>query len=404
MNTLLTSTKILRQATRILKNTLGMARAVPKQYSEEFAKTGAKIGYTVNVRKPPRYKGRLGQAAQLEATKDSFTPLSLTTQFGVDLPFSMADRTLSLDKFTDNIIKPAVATIANKVDDDLCQLGEQIFNAVGAPGTTPTSLQTFLDAGALLSDMGTPRDDERYCMLTPQMHASAVGSNLGIFNPANTVSEQYRTGMLARFGGFKFYEDQNQPSHTIGNFAGTPLVNGASQTGSSLVIDGCTAGVTMKKGDIFTIGSGSTGVYSVNPQNRRSTGRLQQFVATADATADGSGNMTIPISPAIVPAGQFQNVDSAPANNAAITLAGTASATNRYGLAFHKDFATIAFADLELPSGVHEASRVSDPDSGISMSLISAYDVMSGQMITRLEVLYGMAVVYPELACRIWQA
>lgn len=403
MNTILTSTKILRESVRVLKNTLSMARAVNREYSAEFSTTGAKWGQTINIRKPARYLGRSGQAAKLEGTQQSTIALPLSTQFGVDLPFSMAERTLSLDKFSDNVIKPAMATIANKIDDDLCALGEQISNAVGTPGTVPVTLSTYLDAGALLSELGCPRDNDRYCMLTPKAHSGIVGATatLGLFNPSAAIAEQYRTGLLAQFGGFKFYEDQNQPTHTVGALGGTPLVNGASQVGSSLVTDGWTAAAAtrVKKGDVFAV----AGVYSVNPQNRRSTTVLQQFTATADAASDGSGNMTIPISPAIVPAGQFQNVNATAADNAGLTFAGTAATAYRYGLAFHKDFAAIGFADLELPRGTHEADRVSDADSGISLSFISDYDVMSGQMITRIECLYGITVIYPELACRIWQ-
>jgi len=80
-----------------------------------------------------------------------------------------------------------------------------------------------------------------------------------------------------------------------GTWAGTPLVNGGSQTGESLVCDGFTAGATVKAGDYFQLGSGSAS-------------RLYKIVT--DGTADGSGNLTLEFEPRII---------SAPADNAALT-------------------------------------------------------------------------------------
>ena len=77
-----------------------------------------------------------------------------------------------------------------------------------------------------------------------------------------------------------------------GTAAGTPLVNGASQTGASLITDGWSAGVTLLKGDFFSANS-------------------ELKMATADCTADGSGNMTITFEPPL---------RSAPSDNAAITF------------------------------------------------------------------------------------
>ena len=401
MSQLLTSTRITNEAVRVLKNTLSAARVVNRQYSKEFAQTGAKIGYTVNVRKPPRYIGRTGQAAKLEGTVDSFVPLTLTTQFGVDLPFSMADRTLSLDNFSDRVLKPAMATIANKVDSDILALGQRIPNCVGSFNTAVTALSTYFDAGALLSDLGAPRDADRHVIMTPQMHASGASGALTYFNPQKDVSEQYRTGLLGQIGGFKFWEDQNCPTQTVGTVGGSPLCNGTDQTGSSLIIDAAGSS-SFNVGDIITIGSGATGVYSVNPQSRVSTGRLRQFVVTAASAA--SASQTLSIFPAIVAAGQFQNVDKAAPDNASVNqVYGTTGASSRYGLALHKDAIVMAMVDLEIPpKGVIESARVADEDAGISLALVTAFDPIGGQTITRIECLYGVAIVYEDLACRIW--
>jgi hypothetical protein len=202
---------------------------------------------------------------------------------------------------------------------------------------------------------------------------------------------------MGRAAGFDWYMDQNCPTHTVGAWIGAPLVNGV-QTGSSLITDGWTGSVTglLKKGDIFTI----TGVYKVNPQSRQSTGSLMQFLVTQDVDST-SGNATIPIYPAIIPGGQFQNVDSAPADNAPITVLGAASTVSPQGLAFHQDAFTLACADLPLPRGVDMAARVSDKQLGLSIRMVRAYDISLDRFPCRLDVLVGWAALRPELACRI---
>ena len=195
-------------------------------------------------------------------------------------------------------------------------------------------------------------------------------------------------------GGFKWSMDQNVNAHTIGAHGGTPLVNGASQSGASLVTDGWGA-TSLNKGDIFTI----AGVFGVNPQSRQSTGELQQFVVTAD-NAD-AGDKTIAISPAIVTSGAMQTVTAAPADNAVITVLGVASTSAIQSMAFHRDAFVMGCADLQLPQGVDKAARVSDKQLGLSVRMVRDYDINNDKFPCRLDVLYGWKTVYPELACRI---
>ena len=66
---------------------------------------------------------------------------------------------------------------------------------------------------------------------------------------------------------------------------GTPMVNGASQTGNSLISDGWTPSITIfKAGQFIQLGADDTS-------------RLH--MVTADTVSDGSGNATLPIWPAL---------------------------------------------------------------------------------------------------------
>lgn len=383
----------------ILENNLAFAKGVNREYDDKFGVEGRKIGDTLSIRKPARYAGRTGTALSAEDHKEESSNLVLDTQFGVDVNFTSKELTLSIDEFSDRILKPAMATIANKVDRDGLALYKDVANSVGTPATVPSTFKTYLQAGAALDRCGVPRDGLRSAVIDPTMQVEIVDALKGLFQSSEQIKSQYEQGNMGLAGGLKFSMDQNVNTHTVGPLGGTPLVNGASQTGATLVTDGWTAAAAarLKKGDVFTI----AGVYQVNPQSRQSTGQLQQFVVTADVSSDGSGNASVPIYPSIVTSGGQQTVSASPADNAALTIVGAANALSPQGLAYHRDAFVLGCADLILPKGVDMAARAASKKLGLSVRMVRQYDINNDKMPCRLDILYGWKTVYPELACRI---
>ena len=395
-NTLLTPQMVTYEALRVLENSLGISSRINREYDDKFAIAGAKIGTTLNVRKPPRYVGRLGDNINIENTTETSVPLVLDTLFGVDVAFTSVERTLSLDDYSRRILKPKMATIANKIDFDVLQKYKEIYNATGTPGTAISSLSTFLDAGVKLNNEAAPMDGDRFIACTPQMEASAVSSALAYFNPQSRIGDQYLKGRMGDFGGFEFFMDQNCPTHVAATQSGSVTVNGAVSSGNSITVAGLTT-TGLKKGDIYTVSTTN----AVNPQSRQSTSQLRQFVVDADTAADAGGALTFTFQPEVIVSGQFQNVDAALGNGATVTFHSSTGRTYQSGLAFHRDWCTLASADLEMPQGVHQSARISSKDSGLSVRMVTAFDIRTNLMITRLDVLYGIKVLYPELACRI---
>jgi hypothetical protein len=182
-------------------------------------------------------------------------------------------------------------------------------------------------------------------------------------------------------------------------------VNGASQNvtyasakstmSQSLICDGQLS-KTYKAGEVFTI----AGVNAVNPRTKADLGYLKQFTVTADATADGSGNVTLTISPAIIASGAFQNVSAGPADNAAITHLGALSTTFRPNAAFHRSAIKLVSAKLVMPfSG--EADYATDPDTGITVRYWRYSDGTNDLHNHRWDVLYGTVCADPRLGSRI---
>jgi hypothetical protein len=408
-NNLLTISKITNEALMVLENELTFTGQVDRNYDDQFAVVGAKIGSTVNVRRPGRFIGVTGPALQVEDFNETSVPVTLSTQFHVDTQFTTQDLALSLDMFSDRVLKPGIAAIANKMDrDGLITAKNNTANIVGTAGTAPTGLITYLTAAAYLDSEGAPRDGRRSVIVEPFTSASIVDNLKGLFNPQTTISEQYTKGLMGRdSGGMNWYMDQNVVSQTFGSYATSVLsCNVSTATGflssgwaysSNITIGAATAAATLNQGDTFTI----AGVYAVNPQNRQSYGKLRNFVVQSTVSIASGGTATVTVVPAVITAGQFQNVSVTTTGSQTVTPFNNTGVTSPQNILMHKNAFTMACADLELPEGVHFAGRASDKELGLSIRVVRQYTINNDSIPTRLDVLYGWAPLYPELACRI---
>lgn len=409
-NNLLTISKITNEALMVLENELTFTSEVDRNYDDQFAVVGAKIGNTLNVRRPGRFIGTTGPALNVEDFNETSVPVTLSTQFHVDTQFTTQDLALSLDMFSDRVLKPAIAAIANKIDyDGLTMAKNNTANIVGTAGTPPTGLITYLTAGAYLDSEGAPRDGRRSCIIEPFTSATIVDSLKGLFVPSDIIGKQYSKGLMGRdSAGMNWKMDQNVVPQTFGSYSGKTLTtNTATFTGSlttgwaqtSTITLTASAALTVNQGDVIQI----AGVYAVNPQNRQAYGsnKLRNFVVTA-TTAVGTGGTAVTVSPAIITGGQFQNVVvSSTSSTAAVTPFNNTGTVSPQNIVMHRNAFTLATADLELPDGVHFAGRASDKDLGLSIRVVRQYTINNDSIPTRLDVLYGWAPLYPELSCRV---
>jgi hypothetical protein len=391
-NSLLTINMITNEAVRLFSQTNAFLRRVNRQYDDQFARSGAKIGNTLRIRLPNDYVVNTGPAITPQGTNEQNTTLTVATQKNVPVAFGTAEKTMSLDDYSERILAPAVNRLAASMAGDLISVSNAAanlsFKTDGSGNLVSPDAGTWLNAGAQLSQNLAPRMD-RTIILDMLTEARTVNSLAGLFNPQQKIADQYETGMITMDTlGFDWFDDQTVQIHTNGTFtAGT--VNGANQTGNTLVTNAITG--TLNAGDIITI----AGVNAINRLTGLTQGTLRQFVVTANVA---SGATSIPIYPAIVPApAAFNTVTASPANGAAISLVLPASTSYRQNLAFYPEAFTLATADLEMPtSGVVESARAEF--DGCAMRMITAYDVMSDNLITRLDVLYGFAAIRPEWA------
>jgi P22 coat protein - gene protein 5 len=393
-NSVLTPSIISKETLVMLENNLVAAGKVNRQFENQFVK----IGSTLTVRKPNRFKVVSGPGLQIQDVVEPSTSITISNQKHVDFQFSNQELTLVIEEFSERYLKPAAAELANQLDYDVISNYTSVFNEVGVPGTVPANFAALGAVGQRMDEGAVPQDG-RVLMLNPAAYWSMAAGLSGLF--VTSVAEPALKGFLAKIANFEIYLDQNIQVQTIGAYAGSGVVNSAGQTGSSITTTGWTGSINglLNVGDVITIG----GVFAVNPKNRQSTGQLQNFVVTSTVNSSG-GAATIPIYPPITVSGAYQTVSNSPANNAPIVVKGTASSAGNpsqyaQNLGFVKDAFGLVTVPLELPEGVDFKAR--QEYKGISMAIIRAFDIQNYVFPCRIDILYGTTTYYPELAVRL---
>jgi len=390
-NTLLTPTIIARECLAHLVNNMVFGNLVYRDTEKYFGKT-PKVGESITIRKPIKFTVADGATLSNQDVTEKSTSITIDQRKHVAFEFTSQELTMKVEDFSERYLKGAMIQLANAVDSALAGLYIDVPMLAGTPGTTPATFAALTALGKLLDKNSVPKDG-RNLVLGPDAHWSLADAFKGFYHEAIT-KEVLRDATLGRYAGFDVFMDQNIKTHTKGTQTGTPLVNGATQTGASLVTDGWTISLSpiIKKGDIITI----NGVYAVNPVSRETQSHLQQFVVTADANSDGSGNATIPISPEIITSGAYQTVSGSPADNAGINVLAANHVAN---MAFRRDAFALAMVPLDMPKSAGWGATESA--NGLSVRVVRDYDINNDKEIFRADIFYGVKTLYPEQAIRL---
>ena len=405
LNTFITPTWVTKDVAVFWKNSIKFVGRMDRQWNREWSKSATKLGDTIQVRIPQRFVVNEGQAIIIQALLNQTVPLSINHQYQVSFEWSSADAALRVEETQKRYTKPAGYALANKAD---AQSAEEVYRSVyfsiGAPGVPLSDDLVWTDGVALLRSAGVPED--LVAVTDPKTQSAITNANIALFGPRETINTAFRESKFASMalGIDDWYYDPNMPTFVTGTFTtATPIVSGAGQSGSTILLAGMGT-YAMKKGDVFTI----DGVYMVNPVSYVDQAILQQFVLTADLAGTTTG--TFSISPPIIASGQLQTVTNLPAASAAVQwlgATGTVAATmaaqrSKQSLVFEGDafaFCTVALPD-DLPGA--EATTISDPDSRISIRRVRQYQALTDQLPNRIEMLVGSGAILPSFALRAW--
>ena len=411
-NAILTPTMITREAARVLHGKLSFIGGVNRQYDPRFKDSGVKIGQTLNIRMPPKYTVRTGATFSAQDHVERSTPLTVSSQAGIDVSFTSAELTQNLNDFSSVVIEPAMAQLAAHIESTCLTAAYKLVSNYNGVTTTSGQItfKSFDGMGSILTNNLAPYS-ERTALITPVSRNEFNDATKGLFQDSSNISKQYREGMLGRTSGFDVLESTFLPSHTTGTLAGSPLTTGAALgtsttsnswvSGTDLGVDGATSTTTLLAGDIITL----SGVYDVHPETKTNLGTLKRFVVQTAVTLTTAANTyTVSVKPGLIygTGNAYKNsVLSGPANTDGLTVTLIGNVGTAYGqnLACHKDAFVFATADLIDVSqfGAWGAREVMD---GISIRLVRQYDYTNDTIPARFDVMYGFGGLYPELAVR----
>jgi len=385
-----------------LQNALEVASMFNTDWESEFGKAFP-VGSTFQIKQPQSWLTTEGLGYQPQGIGRITTTVALDQIRGIHFEWDSYERLVKMERsekeLEENYLYPAARQLAQTIDSDAALWATlNASNVTGTLGTDATTIGFATDAERRLFEKACPKGKRHLC-LSPSLMDSYVKNNVTQFNPAPEISRMFRTGVIGTAGGWEWYRSNSLYKITAGTAATHGVtVTGANQSGSSLIVTG-TSGDTILQGDKFTLAN----VNGVNPRTRRAgTMGLANFTATQSLTLTG-GNDTLQIYPAIFgPGSQYQNVDSLPANAAAFTFwPGTTSPSGVSGtisLGLSPFAFAIAGGKFEKPEKVERSEQQEDPDTGMSVRFVRAWDQRESKMTNRYDMAYGFGNFYADNA------
>ncbi|WP_028955916.1 P22 phage major capsid protein family protein [Sulfitobacter sp. 20_GPM-1509m] len=406
-NTFLTPSVFAQEGLMQLENELVLGNKVHTDHSKEFTMKGD----TISIRRPAQY---LGQDDDLDVTSyreditQGKTTISMDKTVSIKVDIGALDGTLSFDRVQEDVIKPVVIKMRDRIETELAALYTDLYYFTGTPGTVPSTFLSLGEGGAIMTDGGVPQSS-RFAVHGTNAALQLADGLKGVYvqDKAKTAFEE---AMIGRYAAFDNYESVHAPTHTVGVATGTPLVNGGTQAvtyaaakdswSQSLVTDGWTNSTTgiLKKGDVITL----AGVFAVNPVSKESTGRLQTFTVLADADSGAStGPATLTISPPIITSGAYQTVTAQPANDAAIVVkTGTGGTGYKQSLLLHPKAFALVTRPLKIPTGAGVKTSTKAGNK-VTISCTEWVDGNTLQHNMRFDMLFGVKCLDPRLGARL---
>lgn len=392
-NTFINSTLLSKEAAVEFELNNTFLSTANRKFDGLFTDQTYDAGDTVNLRLDNQYLVKRGDTVTSGDVVESSLPLTLQQLYSVPVEYSTVDLSTKLraNTWMDRVFRPAVRNLCSEVNKDIAALAEtQTYIHAGTPGTAVATFAAIDQLGARLLERGVMPNQDWYCTLNPSDASSLKSALQNSFNTTLNTEISLRS-QLGRLSYFDMYTDQSIAVHTPDTTSiGTPVVNGAVSSGSIINMSGLTPSTTgiVKAGDVISI----AGVQSVNRVTRQSTGQDMQFVVTADANSDVSGDIEVHVSPAIISdtANPRRNVTNAVPNAAAITFNGTnaARAAHKVNLAYTASALNVVTPPLA-PLDAPESSVFKDTKSGLSLRVSKTSEVLNNKNILRIDLLTG---------------
>jgi len=400
-NALLTTDKVANDMLARWKNNLVLCKSVYRDLEQQFGE----IGDTINVKLPNNVIVNSGNVATTTTPlNDKTVALVVNQQKNVKFAWGMKDKNLSILQFGERYLEPAANRLANVADLAVASEMQKAYFQFGTVGN-PLSYNDVTLGQAYAQEVAIPTDN--MCrLITNTIDRANISNGISTLNQEAMVKEAIQKGYAGELAGFNTFFSQNVLTHTVGNDAGTEVVDGVVGNGNQLAVKTTQSGA-FAVNDRFTI----AGVQEINPITKKITGRLQVFTVLAGTSAGLTTTLTI--SPTIndgtgttldgegnsITTAMDQNVITDGATDPAITVIGDANGVYRENYIMHRDAIAMAMVFLDLPVSGH-GSRASDKQTGLNISVSEYFNGDQNQNNLRMDILYGTKLVRPDLIFR----
>lgn len=397
---------VKKEALRIAHEKLSFIGTIDRQFDASFKYDSRRgpMGQTLRVRSPNQYIRRQGsRVMDVQDQAEVSQTITVATQDGVDMKFNSAELMQSVnsgasfDDLSKNYIEPAVAVLCSGIESDfMTYCAKATYQTAGTAGTAITSLSVPGAARAKLNQALAPKDS-RFIQMDSVTMGGLVNGVAAYFAPTNDIGKQYREGFIARTAMADYYENERTYTLTNGDDITGTTDAAAQVTDGGTTVDMADTITTAAVGSVFTI----AGVYDCHPETKAAYPHLKQFTVTANA----SGVCTV--SPATYLTGARKNVSSSTGanlattdfNSKALVFIGAASTSYVQPIMYHKEAFQFITAELPILDDAHKCQTITQ--DGLSVRLWMGSDIRNDELLMRMDILYGMAALRPEWACRM---
>ena len=396
-NTLSVVDMVAKEAQRIAHEKLSFIGTVDRQFDDSFKYQAGRgpNGQSLRIRKPNQYTRTQGsRVMDVQDQSEATQSITVATQDHVDMRFNSQELIQSVnsgaafDDLSKNDIEPAVAVLCSGIEADfLAYCTKATYQVAGTAGTAITTLEVPGKARAKINQQLAPKDN-RYIQMDSVTMGGLVNGMAAYFNPSSAIGDQYREGLIARTAMADYYENERVFTQVIGSdITGVTLDTFTLADGGTAIT--VTGGAATVAGQVFTM----AGVYDVHPETKVAYPHLKQFVLTSTSATAWT------FSPAIQTTGPRKNASALPTTTAAIVFVGAASASYVQPLMYHKEAFQFITADLPLMDDAHKC--VIKKKENLSLRVWQSSDIRNDELLMRIDILYGMAALRPEWACRM---
>ena len=351
-NKILTPQIIANEALMVLESNLTMANLVHRDYSKEFVN----VGDTITVRKPAKFvaKNFIGETEEQEISEGS-VPVKMDRYRDVTIPVTSKEMTLDIKDFSEQIVKPALSSIAQAVDTDLLTVGIEKAGSKVEVSKTPTIVD-IANVAKALDNKKAPRDNLRNLVLAVDtLYKYNTLDNFAKVSYKGD-SEALKEAEIGKVYTMNTFMSQNAPQ----NNSTTP----GTVTAYKVT---CTKGATQ-----FAITNGNAQTATIEKGDKLIVNGYLFECAEKVTLVSGNGILKVTEK---IPFALSNATDAVIINKA-------------HSLGFHRNGLALVTRQLELPQGAAKSAIASA--NGLAVRVVFDYDSKTKTDKISFDIIYGI--------------